>query len=265
MLAGLMAACEQETIATFDNRTAVVDAYLFAGQTVDSVLVFESFSYARADSSLLTLDDLALYLSDEEDTYLLNNTGNGIYQNEELLVRAGVTYKLEFEFDGERISAETFVPELRTVEISATEIEMEKITGGFGGGGFGRFLDIEPIEVTWTNEEGDYYYVLIENMEESPEYINDLLADPDFPLRRFRMITEPEVVDFYAIDPRRQITQFGMHRVVVFRVNPEYAALYEVSGTSSVSITQPPSNVQNGLGIFTGVSSDTLFFEVKKI
>ena len=264
LLLSTLWACEQDSIATFDNRTAVVDAYLFAGRPVDSVLIFESFSYARNDSNLITLDDLEVYLSEGGETYALNNAGNGFYQNMDLTVKAGATYNLDFQFNGERISGETFVPEVQSAEISVTEIEMEKISGGFGGG-FGGFLELEPIEVTWSNTAGDYYYVLVENIEEAPEYINDRLADPDFPLRRFRVITEPEVVDFYAVDPRRQITQFGTHRVVVFRVNPEYAALYQLSGASSVSITQPPSNIDNGLGIFTGVSSDTLYFEVNKL
>ena len=142
---------------------------------------------------------------------------------------------------------------------------MEKITnnGGFPGGGF---TQIDPIEVSWDNPEGDYYYVLIENLETNPEYVNDFLADLEEDLgQRFRRITEPSITDFHSINPRREITQYGTHRVIVFRVSPEYAALYQTSGTSSQSLTEPPSNIDNGLGIFTGVSSDTLYFEVKKI
>lgn len=37
------------------------------------------------------------------------------------------------------------------------------------------------------------------------------------------------------------------------------AALYKTSGNTSLSLSQPPSNVKNGLGIFTGVASDRLF------
>ena len=95
--------------------------------------------------------------------------------------------------------------------------------------------------------------------------INSLFENPDLPFRRFNLQTEPEVTDFYRIDPRRQLQQFGLHRVVIYRVNPEYAALYETAGSSTLSITAPPSNIENGRGIFTGVSSDTLYFEVKKL
>lgn len=46
--------------------------------------------------------------------------------------------------------------------------------GGFLGGGF---IQIDLIEVSWDNFEGDYYYVLIENFEINLEYVNDFLVD----------------------------------------------------------------------------------------
>ena len=109
-------------------------------------------------------------------------------------------------------------------------------------------------------------YVVIENIEDNPEFVNDLLAEfqANGNARRFFQITEPEISDFYAINALRDLTQFGTYRIIVYRVNPEYAALYETAGTSSISIASPPSNIENGLGIFTGVSSDTVYLEVIK-
>jgi len=59
--------------------------------------------------------------------------------------------------------------------------------------------------------------------------------------------------------------QFGTYQIIVFRVNTEYAALFDSSVGSSLSLEEPPSNIVNGLGIFTGLSSDTLYLEVTKI
>ena len=261
----LLLACEEESISTIDTKTPVVTSYLYAGQPLDSLRVSLSFSYARADTNLITLDDLDITILAEGQNFPLFNSGNGYYNHPELIVENGKNYELSFTYEGETISSSTFVPEKREATISSTSIELEKITnnGGFPGGG--GFTDVDPIEITWTNSENDYYYVLIENIEEDPEYVNDFLAELEENFgRRFSLITEPQITDFHNIDTRRGITQFGTHRVIVFRVTPEYAALYETSGTSSQSITEPPSNIENGLGIFTGVSSDTLFFEVKK-
>ena len=122
----------------------------------------------------------------------------------------------------------------------------------------------DPVEIEWDNPEGDYYFVTVENLEEDPEIINELTLSEDFPAGAFTFTSEPDIMSFYAIDPRREIRQFGLHQIVVLRVNPEYAALYQSEGTTSTTIAQPPTNIVNGLGIFTGASSDTLYLQVKK-
>jgi len=73
------------------------------------------------------------------------------------------------------------------------------------------------------------------------------------------------IANFYAIRAQRDSLQFGTYQIIVFRVNPEYAALYESSSNSTLSLEEPPTNIVNGLGIFTGVSSDTLYLEVSEI
>ncbi len=261
----VLCACEETSISSIDAETPVVSSYLYAGQSLDSLRVTLSNSYAREDTQLVTLDELDITIKEGDNTFDLNSFGEGFYRQPELVIEAENSYVLEFEWKGATISASTFVPGKREARLSTSAIEMEKITnnGGFPGGGF---TQIDPIEVSWDNPEGDYYYVLIENLETNPEYVNDFLADLEEDLgQRFRRITEPSITDFHSINPRREITQYGTHRVIVFRVSPEYAALYQTSGTSSQSLTEPPSNIDNGLGIFTGVSSDTLYFEVKKI
>ena len=250
-----------------EAETPVVEGFLFAGQPLDSLKITQSYSYSREDTSLITLDNLQVSIKDESDqTYILTNIGNGIYQNLDFKPLNGSIYTLEFQHNQEKITATTFVPIQRNVNISTTEIELQKIefSNGFPSGGFGEIPD--PVEITWDNPEGDYYYVVVENLEDNPEYVNELVEqlEEDGSIPRFFQITEPEITDFHAINAR-QLTQYGNHRIIVYRVNPEYAALYESEGTSSVTIAQPPTNIENGLGIFTGVSSDTVYLEVEKL
>jgi hypothetical protein len=55
-----------------------------------------------------------------------------------------------------------------------TNIELPKVLlGTFGLSTTGTQ---DPIEIHWDNAAGDYYYLLITNMEEDPEYINDNIA-----------------------------------------------------------------------------------------
>lgn len=270
----LFTACEQLQLEDFESKTAVIEGFLYAGKSADSIKVSQSYSYGQLDTNVITLDNLSIFLSDGDYEYPLNPLGNGIYSNEDLVIRNGITYDISFSWNGETISAETYIPEMKKATISSEVIEMEKITSGFGGGfgggpggGFGGGLStqIEPVEITWDNTEGDYYYVVLKNIEDDPEYINELIRDFDFGnggFRRSLLISEPQTTDFYAIDPRRELTQYGTYEIILFRVNPEYAALYESSGNTSLSLEQPPTNVENGLGIFTGVSTDTLYLEV---
>lgn len=260
-------ACTPEEGEILDTQTAVVQAYLYAGQPVDSVRITQSYAYIRDDSTLRTLDDLQVQISDGTHTYPLVSKGNGYYVQPDLIIASEKTYTLQFNWNNHTVSAQTYVPSQREAAISTPAVSMTKITSGSGFNP-GSPEAVDPIDVSWSNPENEYYYVVIKNLEESPEYINDFLAEREqhFPggFRRFIFIGRPQISARYTIDPRRELTQFGRYAVMVYRVNPEYAALYAVSGSSSQSITQPPTNVTNGLGIFTGVSSDTLYFEVKK-
>lgn len=256
-----LASCEQESISTTVSQTAVLTGYLHAGQSCDSIHIIQSISYGDEDS-IVSLDNLYVTINDDSNTFELTAEGDGYYQNTNLLIQSGESYTIQFEHNDEMVSATTFIPWKKDATISDTIIKMEKIEAG-------TFPPIgenvaEAIEISWDNSEGDYYYVVVHNIENDPEYINDFFANQDGFFRNFRFTSEPQISDYYNIDPNREIRQFGTHRVIIFRVNPEYAALYNVSEASSLSITEPPSNVINGLGILTGIASDTLYFEVQK-
>ncbi len=263
----LLQSCEQENIEQAETKTTVVEGYLYAGQIIDSLKVTQSYSYAQAEDGIIRIDDLNIAIADDDNQFSLTPIGNGFYQNTDFIIETGKNYQLEFERDGKIISAETYIPEKNTAEITTTEVELAKVEIGVPpSGGFGSTL--EPVEISWDNTDGDYYYVVIKNIETDPEYVNENIAQFEAEnggQSRFVFITEPQVTDFYAINSRRDLTQFGTYQIIVFRVNPEYAALYESSGSSTLSLEQPPTNIVNGLGIFTGVSSDTLYLEVSKI
>lgn len=252
--------CNQESIEQVETKTTIVEGYLSAGNPVDSLRVTQSYSYGQMEEEIITLNDLSIRITNDNNQYELTSIGNGYYQNTNLIIDAGKSYQLEFERDGEIISAETYVPDYNAVSISTNQVELIKIEVGVLPTGGITIPD--PVELSWNNENGDYYYVVIKNIETDPEYVNDNIAQFEGQLQ---FITEPQVSNFYAIRTQRELRQFGTYQIIVFRVNPEYAALYESSGNSTLSLEEPASNIVNGLGIFTGVSSDTLYLEVTKI
>ena len=261
-----LVSCEQDSnLTTLTTETPVIEAYLVGGQPIDTFKVTQSVSYASQDSVVTALDNLSIFISDGSNTTTipLNNIGDGIYQNLDFIIQNAQSYTMSFEFNGEVIAAETYIPASKEVAATTTTIYMDKIEDNGSFPNFGDLQQPDPVELQWDNQEGDYYYVVVQNIEEDPETINELIQRFTGG-RRFRFISEPQVMDFYAIQPQREIQQFGTHQIIVFRVNPEYAALYETSGTTSTTISQPPSNIENGLGIFTGVATDTVFLEVVK-
>jgi len=258
-IALLLLACEKQSTEIIESKTTVVEGYLHAGKTMDSLKITQSLSLATADN-VIALDDLVVSISDANNQYVLNFIGNGIYQNTALLIENDKTYRLEIEREGAIVSAETYIPEKKEAQISVTEVELPKIELnapiGFPTG------SIDAVDITWDNNEGDYYYVSIRNVEINPEIINE---NANGGQSRPSIISEPQILSFYAIFPRREFSHYGRHEIVVYRVNPEYAALYESSGSSTLSLEEPPTNIENGFGVFTGVSSDTLYLEVVKV
>ena len=257
----LFLACDKQSTEDIESKTTVVEGYLHAGKTIDSLKITQSISLAIADS-VIALDDLVVNISDSSNQYALNSIGNGIYQNTELIIENDKNYHLEIERDGVVISAETYIPNKKEAQMSLTQVELPKIELnapiGIPTG------SIDAVEITWNNSEGDYYYISISNIEINPEYVNENDAANDELSRRF-IISEPQISNFYAIFPRREFSHYGTHQIIVYRVNPEYATLYDSSGNSTLSLEEPPTNIENGLGIFTGASSDTLYLEVVKI
>jgi len=60
------------------------------------------------------------------------------------------------------------------------------------------------------------------------------------------------------------MTHLGKHRVKVYRVNQEYADLYQSRNQDSRDLNEPLTNIVNGLGVFSAFNSDSVFFELKQ-
>jgi len=183
----LIVSCSQESIEQTETKTTIVEGYLSAGNPIDSLRITQSISLGQVEEQVITLDDLNITIADDNSEFELESIGNGYYQNADQIIDAGKNYHLKFERDGEIISAETYVPESNAASISKSQVEMTKIEAGvFPSGGI---VIPEPVEVSWNNDDGDYYYVLIKNIETDPEYVNENIAQFEGQLQ---FITEPQ-------------------------------------------------------------------------
>lgn len=262
ILVFFLQACERSaTVEDIESRP-VVEAYLSAGDSIRMLVTEEIPFGSQTDTLADPINGLDIQLESEQTIIHLHNVGEGIYTSPEI-IKENRSYFLRFQYKGKEISANTVIPSKpQNFNISVTELTITpfQFGGGMPGGIRPSFPD--PVHLTWSNPDQTFYLSAFKNIELTPESIFDgqlIFGGRNRPpsFNRPTQLTGAEIET-----PR--IQYYGMHDIILLHVQPEYAALYENSGTSSLNLAAPPTNINNGLGIFTGFASDTLKLLVKK-
>lgn len=114
------------------------------------------------------------------------------------------------------------------------------------------------LEIYWKNPERNTYLVVIECLEANPTYIRDTTYGIS-PSTRFK--TEPTQDSICVLSPQ-SFTYLGRHRIILFRLQPEYLLLLKSNSNQSQSLQEIRANITNGFGIFSAMDSDTLSLNV---
>lgn len=252
--------CNNSGVNPTDVQMAVVDAYLFTNEPVNDIRLSSLISYGSEDTVGTPINDADITIKEDNRVYHLIASGDsGLYRypDSDLVIEQGKTYEIEFNYYGKTISAKTTVP----LKPQGVSITMDTFYIDSESNNPPNFRDTTNWEyITWENADGGYFYVVIENIEENPESI---YRDTTFS-RGFRFMSAPTRSDSYRISPMITFKQYGRHRAKIYRVNKEYADLYESREQDSRNLNEPLTNVNNGLGIFTAATGDSVFFEVRK-
>ncbi len=256
-----LSACEKTALSTADDSVnrPVVEAYLQPGH-IPKVRITYQLAFGSDETVVRPIEGLNVTLETDGTArpLLFSTTDTAYIADGSWRVEAEKTYRLRFDYNGSTVTAETFVPQKpMSFKTSASSIAIPQFSFG-GGGGIPTFPD--SIEMTWANPAGDYYLVVVENIESNPESVFEDNGDQ---LPRFTFRSEPEQTNTYEVG-FQSFQYYGTHRVVLFRINAEYASLYDDNGNSSQNLTTPYSNVVGGVGIFTGLNSDTLMVKATK-
>jgi hypothetical protein len=252
----------------------IIEAYLAPNHKV-SMKVYTEIPYSEtSEGKSEVIDGLTIKITGSDGkNFILKSVGGGIYESgsTELVGSVNSTYTMSFEYNGRTVSASTVIPEkpsnykIDKTEISRTQIDLS--SGGFpgGGGGGGPFggggETNNSVELTWSNPNKAYYFVAAQNTETSPVAVLIPPAGSTFPSFRFN---EQPSTGVSQLLRSQSFQYFGNYDIILYRVNTEYAALYQSAGTTSQNLSTPPSSISNGLGIFSGINADTLKFVVKK-
>lgn len=257
--------CEEED--TFDpNNTdvVIVEAYLYQGQPVNSIKISQLVPFIVEEGATFSINDAQVSIGWNNEVFSLilspGDSGYYHYPENDLEIRVDDLYEIQLTYFGENVSAITTVPPVpEGLKMSTDEIVIPPIQS---------FQDIRngnltDLEVLWDNPNSDYYYIIVENIEVNPQPIDENGILSNFDGRNFQFITQPTNLDVYNIRGL-VLSQYGTYRVRLFRVNTEYVDLYQTAEQDSRSLNEPLNNINNGLGIFTAFSSDSIFFEVTR-
>jgi len=249
----ILAGCTKTDTGTTYKDVPVIEAYLQTGGVL-SVKIKHQVAFSSSVTGQCRLDTLHVSADIDGTTVNLKQGDTGVYTDSTHLLKDGMSLALHFVYNGKEVLAQTTVPAKPTnFTQSATSISIEKISSGsFPTGGF---TQPDPIKLTWDNSNGTYYVVLVENIESSPEIIFDTTGRGAPPSNVFR--NQPTTSTTYSINSN-QFQYFGKHRILLYHLNADYAALYNSNGTSSQNLSTLNSGITNAEGIFTGISADTI-------
>ncbi len=260
LCAALVAGCDSTSTEPEEDNLVVVEAFLFAGEPIDDIRLTETVPLSDTVEAP-PINDASVMLYKNGISYSLVPTGDSgyyAYPGDDLAVEIGDTIGIEVSYSGSVATGETFVPEAPVgVSIDRNTLFVPEFGTGMGRGGFNP--EDSQLAVSWDNPDQLLHYVVIESLEDSAEAII-----PDEFARfqgRFRLVAPPTRGDYHFIN-MMQLETLGLHVAKVYRVNEEYAQLYENRTQDSRDLNEPPSNILGGLGVFSAFNSDSVFFEV---
>ena len=253
-------ACTEETTLESEYSSIVVSAFLYEGEPVNDVSITSTLPLGSQDTLAPPVSDANVVIIKGEAEFALSpdpeRAGFYNYIGDDLIVDSEDVFKIRITYSGEQLSGETIVPlKPENVTISDVVLELPDMnnfdprTGGFNP-------DDYQLVVSWDNPDGSLYYVVLDNLEEDPEPVSSSRFGGKFS----RFISAPAPTSQYVIN-MSAVTHMGDHMAIVYKVNREYADLYESREQDSRNLNEPLTNIENGLGVFSAFASDTVYFK----
>jgi hypothetical protein len=266
--------CKEVNTVVKPGDKPVIEAYLAPGQPV-AMQVYTEIPYTTTDSAFSKpITGLKIKISNSNGkSFILegDETGNYKSKSTELIGPTGTTVSMEFSYNSRIIAATTIMPQ-KPKGFKADIKEISRVPRDFSigqpmQGGISALIEPQiPINLTWENTDNVYHFVAAQSLEANPVPVIVQANSPngDNRNRAPRRFNNQPVQTTASSLQSQSFQYFGKYAVILYRLNPDYAALYVNSNTTSQNISTPIGTITNGLGIFTGVNADTLVVNVKK-
>jgi len=244
--------CKKEQLSYWDRP--VVEAYLMPGKEA-LVKVYYQKDLNDTTTYGVLAGGLDLTISDDSSPVKLTEDSTGYYRVHDTgFITSGKKYILSFDFNGTQVSAETIVPVKPTgFTTSASQVAIPEFTPGSTD-----TTTFKSVRLSWANPDQSNFIIVFRNQDSYPSPVNSRFTSGN---AMYDTEVDAGTASYYDI---QQVTfmYLGNYKAVLLRVNNEYTDMQQNNGTSSQNLTNPPTNIKNGLGIFTAMNSDTLDIKV---
>ncbi len=268
----LITSCEKEKLSNGHGANmTVVEGYLYAGQSVDSLRISQTVLLNSADTLFQGITNATVTIKCNGVTYPLTSRLNmpGYYHGDpNFIISAGQTYALKISYNNDTLTSQTVVPAYPIgVQISDTVLTVDTTQVTRGG-----LSDTTSILVSWNNPYKEYYFIILTYKDSTIKpitypYFNSrydtTIIDTVRGSFTRRLQSSPIQSSSYKISAS-SVSYYGNYEFKLFKVTKDYANLYQSRTQSTIDLNEPFTNITNGLGIFTAFSVDSLSFKVVK-
>ena len=250
------------------NDNYVVEAYIFSKEPIREVVVKTLVPLSEPEGESEPIETAIVNIIKNSKSHTLTyNTRSRKYEylGTDLEILPNEIINLEVDVKGRVATATTNVPTPPT-DISSDKDQMVIPTINSGVD----FITGDPLAdaeiiVNWSNPNNELHYTVIEFRSNllRPILPPDVQEVVDGILEDFAIITTPST-DTELIVNGALLPSYGPYMIKIYKVNQEYADLYESEEQDSRDLNEPPSNIINARGIFSAFASDSIAFEVVK-
>ncbi len=250
------------------NDNYVVEAYIFSKEPVREVVIKTLVPLSDPEGESQPIESANVFINKNGSSYPLTYNARARkyeYLGFDLEILPNESIDLEVEVNGRISTATTHVPTPPVnIRSSKDQMVIPIINSGLD------FLNGDPLAdaeiiVNWSNPNNELHYTVIEFRSNllKPILPPDVQAVVDGILEDFAIITVPSTDTTITVSGAL-LPSYGPYMVKIYKVNQEYADLYESEEQDSRDLNEPPSNIINARGIFSAFASDSVAFEVVK-
>ncbi len=262
---GALALQCSEEVKTHDDF--VVEAYIYSSEPIHNIKIKQTLPVTQAETEAPPVPDATVIMkkAGKEFSLVFNKeSGTYFYPGNDVQVKPNDVFEISVT-NKSRVATGTTVVPLATkgLKTSSDKIYIPPILLNSGTKDQLQYLFAKArVKVNWDNADNQLHFLAIESLDAfDPIYPKNFPTGVINLLRTFRFVSAPSRIDTYDV-VGLSLETYGRYRIKVYRVNKEYADLFENQTQDSRDLNAPPSNIHNAFGIFSAFASDSAFFEV---